>query len=624
MADIKINEISQSYSYVIGSNDYCQVALPITACWGPGYFDPATLGMDKEDVLANTVWQRFSATPTGLENFVSTFRGPTSNYRYSKDFSYQMAVTLLTKGYDVLVCRLCPGNKAQSSTFEYKVAGTTQGSIHLVAKYPGTFGNNLLCTLNKVRNRDYWNLIIYVLDAAGVKTAVENLIFAFELSHSSDSIPYIEEIESQFVNIETAGTITDSATFTFPTAGITFSGGTDKATDTSATAMMRAAVTLATDRYSAVTTNPSVVDYIVEMNSRVTSGVSDINVASNIKYKQWLYTSVMDVYDLLKDKLSYNPNRVISPGWDDQDMTEIADDITVSRFDTVSPLHFKLMDIGYFARCATAYIDAPKSLPRAALYNDSPNPAEEGYAQKLSRFVPPVGIYDIDGSLWNTHSALFAPWGGYIYVGTSKYNIASPSFLALLIQRSMILNQSLQYEWLLPTSRKNNVKIGKLDYTIPKKILDLWQPDVDTVGGIGINAIANIPDLGISVWGDSTLFETPPNVYQALRNLSTRLLVNAIKNVVYRVGISITFNYTNQSAFSKFYVGCTPILDTMKNSGAIEDYRIVIGNDLDALGLVKQNSAVGKIYITPVGSLQNLNVDLICLPAGTDLSTINS
>ena len=40
MAQIVINEISQNYTYAIGTNSYATVALPITACWGPCYLDP--------------------------------------------------------------------------------------------------------------------------------------------------------------------------------------------------------------------------------------------------------------------------------------------------------------------------------------------------------------------------------------------------------------------------------------------------------------------------------------------------------------------------------------------------------------------------------------------------------
>ena len=54
--------------------------------------------------------------------------------------------------------------------------------------------------------------------------------------------------------------------------------------------------------------------------------------------------------------------------------------------------------------------------------------------------------------------------------------------------------------------------------------------------------------MGIILLGNSTLFEVPPATYQALANLSTRKLVNAVEDVVYKVVLSITFNYNEDEA----------------------------------------------------------------------------
>ena len=186
----------------------------------------------------------------------------------------------------------------------------------------------------------------------------------------------------------------------------------------------------------------------------------------------------------------------------------------------------------------------------------------------------------------------------------------------LMIQRAMILNQASQYEWALPTNRKHNLDIGKLDYTISKKQLDEWQK----IEGVGVNIITTIPDLGTTLWGNSTLFEVPPATYQALSNLSTRYLVNAIKDLVYRVGIQITFQYNNEQAYSSFYAGVTPLLDTMKNLGAIDDYLVKMASDVDGLDQVNANTVVGKIYLAVNGVVNDIVVDLIALPPGTDLS----
>lgn len=624
MANIKINEVSQNYTYNIGTSSYATVALPITASWGPGYVEPATIGAStRDEVLETTVWQRFPATQAGLEAFVAAYRGPAANYRIAKDYSYQMAMTLLTAGYDVLVCRLCPGTNAEA-TFN---AGTTDdagkftkgdATFTVKAKYPGTFGNKLMVTLSKVPNKKYFNLVTYVLDDSGTRTAVENLLFVFDIEDSTDSILHIDELESDFLSFVVSGTIKEDNTF--EQASVKLAKGSDKmaiAENATAATILPTARAYALERYSAVNDTPDKCDYIKTYDELIDAAANfDVTKASVLLYKEWLYTNVIHVYDLLKDKLSYSPQRIISPGWDDQNFTELTGEPYLLKITQVSPLHVKLLDLGYYSRCGTALLDVPKCLSRSFVYNESTKANETGYAQLLARYTPANASYDVNSALYCSNGALQAPWGSYTYVGTSKKNPASPSFLMLMIQRAMILNQASQYEWALPTNRKHNLDIGKLDYTISKKQLDEWQK----IEGVGVNIITTIPDLGTTLWGNSTLFEVPPATYQALSNLSTRYLVNAIKDLVYRVGIQITFQYNNEQAYSSFYAGVTPLLDTMKNLGAIDDYLVKMAADVDGLDQVNANTVVGKIYLVVNGVVNDIVVDLIALPPGTDLS----
>lgn len=613
MATIKINEVSQNYTYNIGTSSYATVALPITASWGPGYVESARIGATRDEVLETTVWQRFPATQAGLESFVATYRGPAANYRIAKDYSYQMAMTLLTAGYDVLVCRLCPGICAEAKFT------SGESTFTVKAKYPGTFGNNLMVTLSKVPNRSYFNLVTYVLDNSGTRTAVENLLFVFDIENSTDSILHIDELESDFLSFVVDGINTDD--ITFAESSVTLADGSDKSSNLYDTSemLLTSAYNYAVERYSTVTDAPEDCEYVKIYDDLLKQDLEhgfDKTKAAVLQYKEWLYTNVIYVYDLLKDKLSYSPQRIISPGWDDQNFTELTGEPYHFKLTQVSPLHAKLLDVGYHSRCGTALIDVPKCLTRSSVYDESTTDTETGYAQLLARYTPANASYDVNASLYPSHSALQAPWGNYTYVGTSKKNPASPSFLMLMIQRAMILNQASQYEWALPTNRKHNLDIGKLDYTISKKQLDEWQK----LEGVGVNIITTIPDLGTTLWGNSTLFEVPPATYQALANLSTRYLVNAIKDLVYRVGIQITFQYNNDQAYSSFYAGVTPLLDTMKNVGAIDGYYVKMAADIDGLDQVNANTVVGKIYLIVNGVVNDIVVDLIALPPGTDLS----
>lgn len=605
MANITINEISRSYSYNVGTSTFATVAVPITASWGPAYQDPESLGVSLDYMLENTVWNHFPSSQDGLEAFVSTYRGPASNYRLAKDNSYQLAMTLLTSGYDVLVCRLCPGTNAQG-TF------TSDGgqTLTVKAKYPGTFGNSLMIVLTKVPNRKYWNLITYIVDSTGVKTSAENLSFVMDLADADDSILHIDEVESDFLTFTISDTIPATATFT--TDNVMLTGGTDKAETGEADAMMDEAIELATRRFTDAGYEDSS-EYIQAL-TMLKDSTPDVATAESVRYMEWMYTNCINVYNLLKDKLTYNHNFIISPGWDDMNVTEI-DGSVPTRFNEISPLHLKLMDCAYYSRCACSLLDVPRSLPRSAVYNESTDEGEEGYAQMLARYMPPNAALDVNASLYHTHSALFGPWAQYTYVGTSRQAPAPASFLHLLINRAMILNQTVQYYWILPSTRKHTLTIGKPDYNVPKTLLDEWQK----LEGVGVNVLTTIPDLGTTIWGNSTLYEVPPATYQALANLSTRYLVNAIEDIVYRAGIAITFRYNNEEAYSSFYAGVTPTLDTMKNAGAIVDYYVRMSADINGLDQVNANSVIGKIYITVPGVINDITVDLIALPPNVDL-----
>lgn len=725
MANITINEISQNYTYNIGNNSYATIALPITASWGPGFEDPSAAGVAGDEVLESITWSRFPATQAGLESFVSTFRGPSTQYMLHQDYSYQMAMTLLTSGYDLLVTRIATGKAAQGqflfvsketqSTETEADAGTTTPSVSkpvlgqdkksytvttitvkpsqtdrkeiavttidtyklieapfsIKAKYLGSFGNNLIVTLRKLyrissgKRIPYWNVITYVQSTSNVKTAVENINFVFNVEYSNDSILHVDEIESKFIDFGQFSSIEDDATVELAGDLINLDGAEIEVTNTSYNSVtdiyevllqngsdlpykdsadpLKEALTLARNRYCLAyhnelfdaskhdndmfgyidgatckypTTTAGAATTLVGLQTLIQDSSNSLTTVrkNSIWFREWMFTAAYTVLGTLSDRLAYNPNRIIVPGWDDQDYRYLLNDnsIIVDITD-ISPLHMRLMDLAYVSRCATAYIDIPRSISREFIYNETLDNANTGYAQRLARHIP-VSFTE-SGSIYASHSALFAPWGKYAYVGGSRQGLASPSFLALMIDRAMIKNQSSQYEWELPKTRKHSLKIGKMDYTVSKKYLDEWQ----SLEGVGINCITQIPDLGLSVWGNSTLYEVPPATYQALANLSTRKLVNAVEDLSYRCGISITFNYNNDQAYNSFYAGMTPLLDTMKNQGAITDYYLRMAEDVNGLDQVNANSVIGKIYLVVDGVINDINIDLICLPPQTSL-----
>ena len=621
---IQVNVISENKAFTVENANYCTVALPITACWGPGFSLPTANPANANDsvnpienALENTAWSLFSASPDGLESFIATYRGPSSNYRSTKDYSYFMALSLLNAGYAIQTCRLCPGTKASATIPESSGSGSNDsasaGSLIITAKYPGTFGNNLKVSLKKrgTAGATYWNLIGYATDSNGSTRAVENLVFVFNVEDSTDSIVAIDELQSKFFDFKVVGEIDESQ---METTSIALKGGSDVADASSQTPeqIMADAIDLASKRYN------EGADYLAALQNAKTNIGSNKSAAEAIRFNEWIYTytigiqgstesGIYGVYDLLKDKINYNPNRIISP-WDDQDILGIDPDYPVTDM-SISPMHLELMEVAEASRCATAYIDVPKSLPRNRVWDDDED--NYGYAQKLSHIDQ-----TLNDPLYTSNSALFAPWGQYVYAGTTRQAPATPSFMALLIERAMIKNQATQYEWALPTTRNNNVKLGQLAYTVPKTLLDNWQAS----DGTRVNTITTVPSLGTTIWGNATLFDVPVATYNALMNLSTRKLINAVQDTVFKIGIGLEFQYNGQEAYAKFFAGVTPLLDTMRNVGAILDYKVKMAADINNIDSINANSVVGTIYLVIAGVIENITVDLIALPQGTDLS----
>ena len=636
---IQVNVISENNAFAVENANYCTVALPITSCWGPCFTLPTAdvqNGDDTQDpieqALENTAWSTFQAGPDGLEAFIATYRGPSSNYRAAKDYSYFAALSLLNAGYAVQTCRLCPGTTASTIVPSGDSSGsgdsvTPTNFLSITAKYPGTFGNNLKITLKKKGSGSftYWNLIGYATDSNGSSRAVENLVFVFDADKSTDSIVAIEELQSKFFDFKVVGNINADDPTSPDYIDVTVStpqaleGGADvaSAADQTAVQIIEEAISLAECRYGASSSS----DYLAALYSLISGGTTTVSKSSAeaIRFNEWVYTyttgrkkdskyTTNGVLDLLKDRINYNPNRIISP-WDDQDILAIAPDWTVTDME-ISPMALELMEVADASRCATAYIDVPRSLPRSRVWND--DESNFGYAQKLSHDPEPI----LNDNLYASNAALFAPWGQYTYSGTSRQAPATPSFMALLIERAMIKNQAAQYEWALPTTRNNNVRLGQLAYTVPKALLDNWQAS----DGTRVNTITTVPSLGTTIWGNATLFDVPVATYNALQNLSTRKLINAVKDTVYKIGIGLEFQYNGQEAYAKFYAGVTPLLDTMKNVGAILDYKIKMSADINNIDSINANSVVGTVYLVIAGVIENITVDLIALPQGTDLS----
>jgi len=343
----------------------------------------------------------------------------------------------------------------------------------------------------------------------------------------------------------------------------------------------------------------------------------------------------MSAIPALTDKIYYEYEILMLPGWDDQDFgVEVASNAeggAVSDNDyKASQLHKVMVATCVWGKCGVALLDAPRHAPFKCLKNWQ----DGGLAQQLAQSIPVASVRfnnedigldtsqdvkTLDGEpLRASKGAMLANWVEYTFPMLGNIRVAiSPSLAFLIVRHAQLVQQAQQQFWCQPTNQTHPMRFGRVDNRIGQTLLEYWQ---DNDVGVGVNPIVDDPDMGVVLRGNFTLFEQPEMTYNALRNLSTRFLFNAVAKAAFDAGRKIQLTYNNVTAMGRFKSAMYPLLDAMMDAQAIDGYLILINPDINGLDHVNANSVVGNIYLIVNGVIQDIDIALIALPPGTDLS----
>ena len=172
--------------------------------------------------------------------------------------------------------------------------------------------------------------------------------------------------------------------------------------------------------------------------------------------------------------------------------------------------------------------------------------------------------------------------------------------------------------WMVPAGMTSTGVAHTPEYKIKKSYLDIIQNHDE---GVCLNPLMEVPGKGFTCFGNSTLWNKPIGTYNALQNLSTRLLCNRVKQRIWDVALQILFKYNNDNAYSHFYAGLSPLLDEMRSVGALTGneynplgYKILMNPDIINLDRINANTVIGKVYLAVTGVIDTVNVDLFLLP----------
>ena len=601
MPRINITEHSDTYSFQVRNNNYATVALPITAIWGPAY-----VADDEEN---NPDWLHFSAGYRGTTDFMDTFKGP-NTYLGQREKSYDYALKLLAAGYDILVKRADGVGGRAENFIDFASASEESPAVRLtaVAKYPGSYGKKLYTKVffDKVKQTGVVQVFEHVATRSK-DTLLEVHDVAFSNTTATDSTPLISETDFTYLDrllFETADHIPVNPEIalrrTSLTSPQTVSFANSTIEDYTTTTVTGDAITKNSVTSLVAARGLSSSTYATYIGS-LADEESNLRLLYN---QQILYSRAQAAIEELTDTISYDWDVLFCGIADDQYIPKNYLVTQASLRYDVSTLSTTMVTVASQSKCGVAFIGTPFNMPKG----DTTSGAVK-YKNDLS---------DTLGSQLSTFGELVGPWCKTTLPINGADTWVTPELAHLLLIINAPGIGGINKWWMVPAGMSSTGVVHTPEYKIKKAYLDIIQNHED---GVCLNPLMEVPGKGFTCFGNSTLWDKPLGTYNALQNLSTRLLCNRVKQRIWDVALQILFKYNNENAYSHFYAGLSPLLDEMRSVGALTGnefnplgYKIIMNPDIINLDRINANTVIGKVYLAVTGVIDTVDVDLFLLP----------
>jgi hypothetical protein len=509
---------------------------------------------------------------------------------------------------------------------------TNADTLKVTAKYPGSFGNNLKirirCSLNA---KGYKIGTVEVFDNNGhtqhpndivpTDQLLEIVSVAFDAEAATDNQPLITE--ATFANIETPmfyATLNSVSVepSEYPVGMTVFSlyAGTDYALSC-VTGAHEGQTPTATDVVAIVSerfdnSGSSYINYIDKIAKAYAA--TDTDSLIRLYNQQMLYHNFEQCLPELTDPLNYDWDAVFCGIADDQYIPKsfLAANPAFPMDFEVTSIMTKMVEVAASSKCGVAIIGTPFGMPRGIQTGVGSNAVRTGalkFKDDLSSAV---------GTVYSTFGEVVGPWCRTTLALSGSNAWICPELAHLLLIINSAGTGGINKWWMVPAGMLGTGVVHSPEYKIKKAYLDLIQ---DHDEGVCLNPLMEVPGKGFTCFGNSTLWDKPLGTYNALQNLSTRLLTNRVKQRIWDTALQILFKYNNEDAYSHFYAGLSPLLDEMRSVGALTGndynpwgYRIIMNPDIINLDRINANTVIGKVELAVTGVIDTVDVDLFLLP----------
>ena len=140
----------------------------------------------------------------------------------------------------------------------------------------------------------------------------------------------------------------------------------------------------------------------------------------------------------------------------------------------------------------------------------------------------------------------------------------------------------------------------------------------DALYKANINPIANIPGVGVVLYGDKT-HELRPSAFD---RINVRRLFIGIEKSIAQAAKNILFEFNDEFTRAEFVNVVEPLLREIKGRRGITDFKVVCDETNNTPAVVDRNEFVASIFIKPARSINFVTLNFVAVRSGVDFEEV--
>lgn len=219
-------------------------------------------------------------------------------------------------------------------------------------------------------------------------------------------------------------------------------------------------------------------------------------------------------------------------------------------------------------------------------------------------------------ALNTSYAAAYSSW---VNVRDSINNALVPVPPSVIALGTLAYNDAVAAPYYAPAGfSRGNVSNGNAGLNVVSLVKKLRQSDRDKLYDAKINAISNVSNAGIVVWGQKTLLSTN----SALNRINVRRAMLYLEKTISKIALQVVFDANASVTWNRFVSLADPILQNVLSDNGIQEYKLVFNQKTNTPDNIDNNIAYGKIFVKPTKAIEFIGLDFNITPQGASFSEL--